>query len=121
MKKTVICTTCPSGCEMEAIFENEKDLKVTGNRCKRGEAYCRSECFNPKRTFAASVKIEGSRRAVMPVRSKEPVPKELIMNCADEVHKIKLKAPVRCHDVILKNAAGSGVDIIASMTIDREE
>ena len=31
MKKTVICTTCPSGCEMEAIFENEKDLKVTGN------------------------------------------------------------------------------------------
>ncbi len=120
MKKTVICTTCPSGCEMEAIFQDENDLKVTGNRCKRGEAYCRNECFNPKRTFTASVKIKGSRRAVMPVRTREAVPKDMIMKCAEEAHKVELIAPVKCHDVVLSNVAGTGVDLIASMTLNRE-
>ena len=120
MKKTVICTTCPSGCEMEAVFTDESDLTVTGNRCPRGKAYCINECFNPKRTFTASVKIEGCKRAVMPVRSKEAVPKDKLMECIEEVHKIVLKAPVKSHDVIIENAAGTGIDIIAAMTLEQE-
>ena len=120
MKKTVICTTCPSGCEMEANFTNETDLTVTGNRCKRGEAYCFNECFDPKRTFTASVRIEGAGRAMMPVRSKEAVSKALLMKCAEEVHNVVLKAPVKSRDVVIKNIAGSGVDVIAATTLEQE-
>lgn len=117
MKKTIICTVCPSGCEMEATYTNENDLVVTGNRCGRGRAYCQSECFDPKRTFTASVIIEGAERAMLPVRSKEPVPKDDIMRCAEEIHKIVVKAPVENQEVILRNIAGTGVDIVATMTL----
>lgn len=120
MKKTVICTTCPSGCEMEAIFTDETDLTVTGNRCPRGKAYCANECFDPKRMFTASVKIEGCTRAMMPVRSEAAVPKDKLMECAEAVHKITLTAPVESHEVIIKNVAGTGVDIVAAMTLSQE-
>lgn len=120
MKKTVICTTCPSGCEMEAVYTDENDFKVTGNRCRRGEAYCKNECFDPKRMFTASVKIEGCKRAMMPVRTSEPVPKALIMKCAEELKGIVLKAPCSIHEIVLKNVAGSGADIITAMTLKQE-
>ena len=118
MKKTVICTTCPSGCEMEATYTDENDFSVTGNRCKRGEAYCKNECFDPKRMFTASVKAEGGERAMLPVRTRTAVAKDKIMECAAAIHGLTVKAPVRMHDVIVSNVAGSGVDIIAAMTLE---
>lgn len=120
MIKTVICTTCPSGCEMKAELGGENELKVTGNRCKRGEIYCRNEYFEPKRIFTASVKIEGCKRARLPVRSREAVPKDMLMRCAEEAGKTVVEAPVRSHDVVIHDIAGSGIDVIASMTLERE-
>ncbi len=120
MIKTVICTTCPSGCQMEAVYTDEKNFKVTGNRCKRGETYCKNECFDPKRMFTASVKIEGCDRAMMPVRTSKPVPKELIMKCAESLKGVVLKAPCGIHETVIENVAGSGADIITAMTLERE-
>ena len=31
MKKMIICTVCPNGCEMEADYTNEQELQVSGN------------------------------------------------------------------------------------------
>ena len=55
MKKTLICTVCPNGCEIEVNYTTKEDAVITGYTCKRGIPYALDECFEPKRTFTSSV------------------------------------------------------------------
>lgn len=118
MKKTIICTVCPNGCEVEAVYTCKEDMQITGNKCKRGIEYCINECFDPKRTFTSSVRISSSGRRMLPVRTTAPVSKELLMSCADEVHKITVKAPVRNQQIIVENFLNTGVDLVAAMSLE---
>ena len=48
MQKNIICVACPMGCGVTVeITDNGDILSVTGNTCKRGDAYARTECTNP--------------------------------------------------------------------------
>ena len=118
MKKTIRCTVCPNGCVVEAEYTTKEDLVLTGYGCKRGIVYCTDECFEPKRTFTSSVKIQGANRRMMPVRTTGPVPKELLMKCAEEAHKISLETPVKSQQVIKEDFLETGVDLIAAMTLE---
>lgn len=120
MEKIIICTVCPNGCEVTATYTNENDLSLSGNKCKRGVEYCKNECFNPKRTFTSSVKIEGADRRMLPVRTSAPISKDMIMDCADAVHNTKVTAPVKRGDVICENILGTGVDMVAAMTLEEK-
>lgn len=117
MKKTIVCTVCPNGCSVEVEYTTQEDIILTGNRCARGIAYCKDECFAPKRTFTASVPISGSSRRMMPVRTTGPVPKEILPECAAKVKEISLECPVKSQQVLVSNFLGTGVDLIAAMTL----
>lgn len=121
MKKTITCTVCPNGCLVEAEYTCKEDLVLTGYGCKRGIKYCEDECFAPKRTFTSSVRINGAGRAMMPVRTNASIDKDMLMRCADEVHTITVEAPVKNHEVIRENFLGTGADLIATMTLERED
>lgn len=121
MKKIIICTVCPNGCEVEAEYTPTEGLKLSGYRCRRGIEYCTNECFDPKRTFTSSVAITGATRRRLPVRTTAPIPKELLLRCADEVHSISVEAPIACGDVIVKNLFDTGVDLVACMTLEKKE
>lgn len=43
----LICIVCPKGCHLKVDEQN--DYAVTGNGCKRGEAYGKKELTNPTR------------------------------------------------------------------------
>jgi CxxC motif-containing protein len=119
MKKTVICTICPNGCEIEVDYTTREDATLTGNLCKRGVAYAINECFEPKRTFTSSVKISGTDRRVMPVRTTDPIAKELLMKAAEELKTISLEAPIECGTVIVDNFLGTDAKLVATMTLER--
>lgn len=119
MKKVIICTTCPNGCEIAAEYTSKDDFRIEGQRCKRGYEYSFNECFDPKRTFTASVTIKGAERRMLPVRSSAPVPKDKMTEIAGEVKKITVDAPVFSKQIIIKDVLGTGADLIASMTIDK--
>ena len=121
MKMTIICTVCPNGCEVVAEYTSKDDVKLTGNRCKRGVEYCINECFDPKRTFTSSVAISGANRRRMPVRTSAPIPKDMLFACAEELKKIALDAPVVCGQTVAANILGTGVDLVACMTLDKKE
>ena len=121
MKKTIICTVCPNGCEVVAEYTSRDDVKLSGNRCKRGIEYCINECFDPKRTFTSSVAITGAARRRMPVRTTAPISKDLLFACAEELKKIALDAPVACGQTVAENILGTGVDLVACMTLDKKE
>lgn len=114
-KRDLICVSCPIGCAITVeLDENGQVTSVTGNTCKRGDSYARQECTHPERMLTSTVKVEGGRLPVVPVKSSVPVPKELLFDCMTEINKVTVKAPVKIGDVVLKNILNTGVDIVAT-------
>ena len=114
MKKNLICVSCPLGCPIEVEIENGEILSVTGNTCKRGDAYARTEVTNPTRMLTTTVKVEGGKSYVVPVKSANPIPKGMMMDCMKVINEASIKAPVNIGDVVLENILGTGVDIVAT-------
>ena len=48
MERKLTCIICPLGCPLTVELADGKVVKVTGNTCKRGEAYANNECTNPQ-------------------------------------------------------------------------
>ena len=117
MKKLIICTVCPRGCEITAEYTCREDAVITGFTCKRGEKYAYDECFAPKRVFTSSVRIDAAGRRMLPVRTLGPIDRDMLIPCARETASIRVHMPVRAGDVIRENFLGTGSDLIASMTL----
>ena len=114
MKKEVICTVCPRGCTITVEGEGEKILSVSGFQCKRGEEYASREFVNPVRILTTTVRIEGGKEPLLPVRSDAPLPKGSLMDCMKAIRSVTVKAPVKRYDVILPDVCGTGVNIVAT-------
>ena len=113
--KELICVSCPIGCAVTVTLDdNNEVVSVTGNTCKRGDSYARQECTHPERMLTSTVKVTGSRLPVVPVKSAKPVPKELLLNCMQEINRVTVQAPVHIGDVVLANIMNTGVDIVAT-------
>ncbi len=118
-KKIITCTTCPVGCDMTVEAVGDKIEKVTGNLCKRGEAYAHDEFFLPKRILATSIKVEGGQRPLVSVRSNQPLAKDKIFECMNIIRDFSVKAPVHSGDVLISDIDGQQVDIIATSSVDQ--
>lgn len=53
--RELTCIGCPLGCSLTVTIEND-EIKVTGNTCKRGEAYAKKEVTDPKRIVTSTVR-----------------------------------------------------------------
>lgn len=114
-KRELICVSCPIGCAITVEFDDNGEIvSVTGNTCKRGDSYARQECTHPERMLTSTVKVEGGRLLVVPVKSSVPVPKEMLFDCMKEINKVTVKAPVHIGDVVLSNILDTGADIVAT-------
>lgn len=113
MEKNLICIVCPMGCPLVAtVNESGAVVSVTGNTCKRGEAYAKDELTHPVRTLTTTVKTVRGR--LVSVKSKTPVPKESLFLCMKEINATVAAEPIKIGDVIVRNVAGTGVDIVAT-------
>lgn len=115
--RELICINCPLGCSLTAAIENGEVLRVTGNTCPRGEAYARKECTNPTRIVTTTVRVEGGRLPVVSVKTASDIPKGKITDCVRALKDVFVKAPVHIGDVILENAAGTGINIVATKDV----
>lgn len=114
MKRDLVCVACPLGCPITVEYEGTEVFSVTGNTCKRGDAYARTEVVNPTRSLATSVKVNGGVHPVVPVRSSQPVPKSMMFDCMKVINAASVDAPVRIGQVIIPNILDTGADIIAT-------
>lgn len=110
----IICISCPVGCDMEV---EERGLIVKGNQCPAGIEYAQEELTNPTRNIATSVRVDGGNMPMLSVKTARPVPKARIMDVVKAVHKVTVVAPVKVGDVILADAAGTGVDLVATRNV----
>ena len=54
------------------------------------------------------------------VKTREDIPKEKIFDCIKSLKGVEVEAPVHIGDVILPDAAGTGVDIVATKNVERK-
>lgn len=120
-QRQFICVTCPVGCTIDATVEGKELLEVHGQACKRGVAFVREELTAPRRTLTTTVRVRGGVLPLVPVRSAAALPKGLIADIVRDLRGIILDAPVAEHQVVLRDARGTGIDIITSRAMPLAE
>jgi len=118
----MICIVCPVGCHMEVVKDgtSEDGYKVSGNQCLRGKVYGIKEMSNPTRVLTTTVKITEGKLPRLPVTTKGAIPKGLMTEAMEAINKVEVKAPVKVGKVILKNLLNTGVDVVATRSMDRD-
>ena len=116
-KIDLICIGCPMGCPITVEMENGEVVSVTGNTCPRGDAYARKEVTNPTRIVTSTVRVTGGKLAMASVKTASDIPKGRIFDCVKALKDVEIPAPVTIGQVVLKDAAGTGVDFIATKNV----
>lgn len=117
MIKNLTCIRCPIGCELSAQIEDGKVVSVTGQSCPRGKSYAEEECVRPVRMVTSTVVLRGGVLHMLPVKTSQDIPKDKIFECVRELKGVEISAPVNIGEVIIKNVANTGADIIATRKI----
>ncbi len=118
-ERILTCIGCPQGCQLKIKLDGKKVLGMEGNNCKVGEKYGAKEVVSPERTVTSTVRLDSRRLRRLPVRTKTDIPKDKMAECMKELNCLEAHVPVHRGDIILKDVAGTGVDVIA--TRDAEE
>ena len=113
MERNLTCIVCPRGCSLVVTLgESGEVLSVVGNACKRGIDYAVNECTAPRRTVTSTVRCEDG--GVVAVKTESTVPKELVFAVMKEINSATAPTRVKIGDVIIKNVADTGVDVVAT-------
>ena len=115
--KDLICIKCPMGCRLKVTGPENPgsvdELEVIGGTCPKANEYAFDEITNPLRMVCTTVKIKGGIHPVMPVKTSVAIPDKYKFDVIKAVKDITLTAPVKMGDVIIADAFGTGVDIVA--------
>ena len=116
-EKEITCIVCPNSCRL-TVRETENGIEVEGYGCKRGLEHGRREFTDPVRMLTTTVRLENSKVNRLAVISESEIPKKKLRECLDVLYGITVKAPVKCGDVIVENICDTGVNIVASRTLN---
>lgn len=117
MTKELTCIGCPMGCRVTVSMDGDEILEIDGFTCKKGEIYARKEVTAPTRIVTSLVTVTGGILPKVSVKTKEDVPKDSIFSCMEAIRSLQVEAPVAIGDVLLKDIAGTGVDLVATKNI----
>lgn len=102
---------CPITVELS---DSGEVINVTGNTCPRGKKYAITECIAPTRMLTSTVRVNGGRVAMVPVKTSEPIPKEMTFDIMKAINSVEVDAPVEIGQVIIENVLDTGADIVAT-------
>lgn len=120
-ERELICISCPVGCPLSVTVKDGEVLAVRGNKCPKGISYAKAEILDPRRILTTTVRIRGCSLQQLPVRTRQAIPKSLLAKGMEALSRYEVKAPVQIGDVLMSNFLGTGVDVIASRSIDCAE
>ena len=117
MKKYLTCILCPMGCSLEIEAEQTdccfEVSSVKGNSCNRGIEYAKKELTAPTRTLTTTIAVTGSSIKLVPVKTAEEIPKDMLLTAMEVIRRAKCSAPVKCGDVLIFDLLGTGVRVVA--------
>ena len=106
------------GCAIHAVIEDGELKEIEGEACRRGIDWVRQELSDPRRMLTTTVQVEGGVLPLVPVRSRDALPKDKILPVAALLRHVVLQAPVKEGQIVVADVLGTGVDIIASRDLD---
>lgn len=115
--REMTCISCPIGCHLSLYKDQNDELVVKGNKCPRGKEYATEEYFAPRRVVTATARTQSPEFPRVPVRTDQSLPKEEIDKLLTQVYSLDIPVPIRRGQVILENFADTGVNLIASMSV----
>jgi len=118
-KVTMTCIVCPVGCQAELTVQGKQVLDVKGCNCERGTTYVVEEYIMPKRVLTTTIRVRDGTISMLPVRTLEPIPKELLRSAVAALRRVVAEAPVKIGEVVLGNLFDTGVDVVASRSVDK--
>lgn len=114
------CIVCPNGCTLRVEELPGGGYSVSGQKCKRGEAFALEELTAPKRVICSTVHTVYPHVPVVPVRVSAPIPKDQIFPVMAEINKVLLQGPVGRGEAVIRDVCGLGADVIVTSHILRE-
>ena len=111
--REITCIRCPVGCRMKVSVQDGQ-VTIGENGCARGSSYGKQEFLAPVRTVTSSVRLTDGIRPLCPVKTDGDIPKSMIAAVLGKVHQARVAAPVEIGQVIIRNVADTGVDIVAT-------
>jgi CxxC motif-containing protein len=64
------------------------------------------------------VRLRGGRIPFLPVKTQRSVPREAAREVVGAAGRVLVEAPVSLGDVVLRDAAGTGVDLVATRSVE---
>ena len=116
-KRNLTCIGCPMGCALLVEMDGKEIISVTGNTCKKGAEYAVKEVTDPTRIVTTTVRVKNGSMPVVSVKTAQDIPKGKIADCIRALKAVTVEAPVTIGQVILADAAGTGVDVVATKNI----
>ena len=115
-RRELTCITGPMGCALTVELADGVFVSVSGNRCKRGEAYAYAEVTHPARTLTTTMAAQGAPGILVPVNSDRPLPKECLLEAMRQINRQRVKLPVKRGDVVMTGLFGG--NMIATRSVD---
>ena len=119
-KRHFTCVICPIGCEIDVELQDSDVASMIGDKCVKGKEFVLHELEEPMRILTTTILIKGAKWAMLPVRTDKPIPKRLLFNVIKELANIELQAPVKISDVIIRDTAGTGANVVATRNMRRK-
>lgn len=118
-----LCIGCPLGCRLEVDADTSTNtvVEVRGFSCRRGKEYAIQEHTAPLRLVTTTVAVVDGLWPRLPVRSREPVPKDKVRAICERLRSIRVSAPVASGAIIWIDDQGSGTEIVAARTMPVRE
>ena len=116
----------PSGCGKSTLLgvlagletlDGGAVVTVQGNTCPRGDAYARREVTAPTRIVTTTVRVTGGALPAVSCKTRSDIPKEKIFDVVRALKSVVVPAPVHIGQVLLPDAAGTGVDVVATKDV----
>ncbi len=117
MEKDIICIICPVGCTVKVSDEGGA-ITSSGYTCPRGKKYAEQEFAKPMRILTSAVRTSVAGSPVLPVRTDKPIPRELQMQCMEEIKKCTVCGGIHRHDVVIADILGTGANVVATADLD---
>jgi CxxC motif-containing protein len=118
-EKRITCIVCPIGCKILVKTDGKLIENLDGNKCVKGIEYAKNEALDPRRMLTTSVLVKDGEWPLVSVKSSQPIPKDKVFKILKEIKKVKLNAPVKSGQEILKNVANTDFNIIATKTVKK--
>ena len=113
----MVCIVCPNGCRLNVENANG-EITVVGAKCKRGEAFAKTELTCPTRSVTSSVKTTVADYPVVSVRTDGEIPKDKIFELIAVLSKFTLDKKVPIGTILISNVLGTGVNIITTTEME---